>query len=216
MQKPTQSGYVQRLQIGEALPFAREQTSAINKATVNQVSVTTLGFVGDEQADQFFHGGQLQAVHQMPACVYPLIRQHFAQVVVYEGMLGENLIVSDMQEDNVCIGDVFQIGSVQLQITRPRRPCWKIDSQLNQRGVAKFLQDQGCIGWYYKVLQTGDIQLNDSCVLIQRDYPFATLTRLWQIYNDHSFKEAEEIQRWLAITPLEKSFKEKLSKRLSH
>lgn len=214
MPQPLLSGHVQRLQIGEALPFAREQTSAINKAAVNQVSVTTLGFVGDEQADQFFHGGQLQAVHQMPASVYPLIRQHFPQVVIYEGMLGENLIVSGMQEDNVCIGDIFQIGRVQLQVTRPRRPCWKIDTQLNKRGVAKFLQEQGCVGWYYKVLQTGGIQLNDPCLLIQRDYAFATLSRLWEIYNDKGFVEAEEIRRWLAIQPLEQSFKDKLAKRL--
>lgn len=214
MQTPTLSGHVQRLQIGEALPFAREQTSAINKAAVNQVSVTTMGFVGDEQADQFFHGGQLQAVHQMPASVYPLIRQHFPQVVIYEGMLGENLIVSGMQEDNVCIGDIFQIGTVQLQVTRPRRPCWKIDSQLNKSGVAKFLQDHGCVGWYYKVLQTGDMKLDDQCLLLQRDYPFATLARLWEIYNDKSFKDAEEIQRWLAIEPLERSFKDKLGQRL--
>lgn len=216
MQNPIFFGDVQRLQIGETLPFAREQTSAINKAAVNQVSVNTLGFIGDEQADQFFHGGQLQAVHQMPATVYPLIRQHFPQVVIYEGMLGENLIVSNMQEGNVCIGDIVQIGNVWLQITRPRRPCWKIDSQLNQRGIAKFLQDQGCVGWYYKVLQTGDIQLSDACVLIQRDYPFATLSRLWQIYNDSHFKDTEEIQRWLAIKPLEQSFKDKLGKRLIH
>lgn len=214
MPQPLLSGHVQRLQIGEALPFAREQTSAINKAAVNQVSVTTLGFVGDEQADQFFHGGQLQAVHQMPASVYLLIRQHFPQVVIYEGMLGENLIVSGMQEDNVCIGDIFQIGSVQLQVTRPRRPCWKIDTQLNKRGVAKFLQEQGCVGWYYKVLQTGGIQLNDPCLLVQRNYPFATLARLWKIYNDQGFAESEEIRRWLAIQPLEQSFKDKLAKRL--
>ena len=214
MPQPRQCGYVQRLQIGEALPFAREQTSAINKAPVNQVSVTTLGFVGDEQADHFFHGGQLQAVHQMPACVYPLIRQHFPQVVIYEGMLGENLIVSDMQEDNVCVGDIFQIGSVQLQVTRPRRPCWKIDVQLNKSGGAKFLQDQGCIGWYYQVLQTGAIQLGDGCELIQRPYPFASLSRLWQIYNDKRFNEQEEIERWLAVQPLEKSFKQVLAKRI--
>jgi len=47
-------GHVQRLQVGEALPFAREQTSAINKSKVDAVTVTTTGFVGDEQADPFF------------------------------------------------------------------------------------------------------------------------------------------------------------------
>lgn len=207
-------GHVLRLQIGQALPFAREQTSAINKSRVEQVAVTTLGFVGDEQADQFFHGGQIQAVHQMPLRVYALIAQAFPEVVIHEGMLGENLIVSDMAEDTVCIGDVFAIGDVRLQVTRPRRPCWKIDAQLNQRGIAKFLQDQGCVGWYHQVLQTGGIREGDACVLQERPYPFATLARLWQIWNDSAFRDADEIARWLAVEPLERSFKQGLAKRL--
>lgn len=207
-------GQVLRLQIGQALPFAREQTSAINKSRVDRVEVTTLGFVGDEQADQFFHGGQVQAVHQMPQRVYALIAQAFPEVVIHEGMLGENLIVSDMTEDTVCIGDVFAIGDVRLQVTRPRRPCWKIDAQLNRRGVAKCLQDQGCVGWYHQVLHTGSIREGDVCVLQKRPYPFATLARLWQIWNDSDFRDADEIARWLAVEPLERSFRQGLVRRL--
>ena len=45
-------GSVRRLQIGQAMPFAREQASAINKESVDHVNVTMSGFVGDEQADQ--------------------------------------------------------------------------------------------------------------------------------------------------------------------
>lgn len=211
---PTPCGTVLRLQIGEAMPFAREQASAINKSAVDHVQVTLQGVVGDEQADTFFHGGAMQAVHQMPSKVYELIGQHFPTVPNYAGILGENLIVSDMTEDSVCIGDVYQIGSVQLQVTRPRRPCWKIDSQLGKSGIAKFLQDQGCVGWYYRVLQAGEMTLGDQCLLINRVAEFATLTRLWQIYNDGRFCESVEIAQWLALDALEKSFKDKLRKRL--
>ena len=212
----TTLGHVLRLQTGEALPFAREQTSAINKSSVDSATVTTDGLIGDEQADPFFHGGPLQAVHQMPLQAYTLIRQAFPDVVVYEGGLGENLIVSDMAESGVCIGDIYRIGTVHLQVTRPRRPCWKIDAQLNRRGVAKFLQDNACVGWYYRVLQPGDLRLGDSCALLERPHAFATLTRLWQIYNDKGFRDPEEIGRWLAIEALERSFKVKLGERVSH
>lgn len=207
-------GVVSRLQIGEALPFAREQTSAINKYPVDRVRVSTTGFEGDEQADPFFHGGQFQAIHQMPARVYDLIRAQFPAVVVYEGMLGENLIISGMQESGVCIGDTYQIRDVLMQVTRPRRPCWKIDAQLNQRGVARFLQEQGCVGWYYRVLQTGEMAVQDTCHRVLRPWPFATLERLWEIYNDKDFRDPVEIARWLAIDALERSFKEVLRKRL--
>lgn len=214
MNSSSLQGQVLRLQVGQALPFAREQTSAINKSQVECVEVSTIGFAGDEQADQFFHGGQLQAVHQMPQRAYALIAQAFPDVTIYEGMLGENLIVSDMHEAGVCIGDVFDINGVQLQVTRPRRPCWKIDAQLNRRGVAKFLQDQGCVGWYFQVLRTGSIRRQDACLLLKRPWPFATLQRLWEICNDAGFRDPEEIRRWLEIGPLERSFKQALAKRL--
>lgn len=208
-------GHVQRLQIGEALPFAREQTSAINKYKVESVEVIETGFVGDEQADQFFHGGHIQAVHQMPIEVYQLIKNNFPSIIIYEGMLGENIIISGMNEHTVCIGDIYQVGSVQIQVTRPRRPCWKIDTLLNKSGIAKFLQDQKCVGWYYKVIQKGVINQHDKCFLIDRPYPFAYLDRLWDIYNDKKFNDAIEIEKWLQIEPLERSFKEVLKKRIN-
>lgn len=208
-------GTVRRLQIGEAMPFAREQTSAINKYAVEKVIVTSTGCVGDEQADHFFHGGQLQAIHQMPEKAYRLIQAAFPAVTLYEGMLGENLIVSGMEESDVCVGDIYQIGTVQLQVTRPRRPCWKIDAQLNARGVAKFLQYSGCVGWYYRVMKPGEMAMGNECRLLARPWPFATLTRLWQVYNDKSFRDHVEIGRWLAVEPLEQSFKDALGKRLT-
>ena len=214
MNEATPKGIVRRLQIGEAMPFAREQTSAINKYAVDKVVVTTTGCVGDEQADQFFHGGQLQAIHQMPEKAYALIWQGFPAVTLHEGMLGENLIVSGMDESDVCVGDIYEIGTVQLQVTRPRRPCWKIDSQLDTRGVAKFLQDNCCVGWYYRVVRPGEMVMGDECRLRDRPWPFATLTRLWQVYNDKSFRDPDEIGRWLAVEPLEQSFKDALGKRL--
>lgn len=45
---PLNCGKVTRIQIGEAMPFAREQTSAINKFTITEAEVNTLGIVGDE------------------------------------------------------------------------------------------------------------------------------------------------------------------------
>ena len=76
------------------------------------------------------------------------------------------------------------------------------------------LQDNGCVGWYYRVMKPGEMKVEDECCLIERPYPFATLARLWQIYNDKSYRDADEIKQWLSVTPLEQSFKDALAKRL--
>ncbi|MBP2279429.1 MOSC domain-containing protein YiiM [Psychrobacter sp. PL19] len=147
---------------GKAMPFTREQMSAIDKAPIKApVAVNFMGLTTDEQADRRHHGGPLKAVHQMPTATYGLINAEF-NLNVRIGTLGENLITEpvnglpDMNESTVCIGDVFQYGgqyggqygdepssneqvtdnaqdtSVQLRLVQPRRPCYKINDQIGQ------------------------------------------------------------------------------------
>lgn len=206
-------GQLHRIQIGQAMPFAREQTSAINKYQIEHAIVSSTGIAGDEQADPFFHGGPFQAIHHMPQSVYDLIRSQYPKLVVIDGMLGENITITNMQETNVCIGDVYVLGSVKMQVTRPRRPCWKIDSQLNQRGVAKMLLDHGQIGWYYRVLQSGEFRINDSCYLLERPTPHATLQALWHTYHTVFDQHDAQLRYWLESPYLADSFKIALQKR---
>ena len=113
---------------GKAMPFAREQMSAIDKAPIKApVAVNFMGLATDEQAERKHHGGPLKAVHQLPPATYEQINAEF-DLNVRVGTLGENLITQavndlpEMTEATVCIGDVYQYGeiedteSVQLRI----------------------------------------------------------------------------------------------------
>ncbi|HBD02705.1 MAG TPA: MOSC domain-containing protein, partial [Psychrobacter sp.] len=133
---------------GKAMPFTREEMSAIDKAPITApVAVNFMGLTTDEQADRKHHGGPLKAVHQLPTATYEKINTEF-DLKVRVGTLGENLTTEavdglpEMDESNVCIGDVYQYGgqygddkingedSVQLCIVQPRRPCYKINDQI--------------------------------------------------------------------------------------
>ena len=131
---------------GKAMPFTREEMSAIDKAPIAApVTVNFMGLTTDEQADRKHHGGPLKAVHQLPTATYEKINAEFG-LKVRVGTLGENLTTEavhglpEMDESNVCIGDVYQYGddhingedSVQLRIVQPRRPCYKINDQIGQ------------------------------------------------------------------------------------
>ncbi len=217
---------------GKAMPFSREQMSAIDKAPIKApVAVDFMGLTTDEQADRKHHGGPLKAVHQMATATYGLINIEF-DLNVRIGTLGENLITEpvndlpDMDESTVCIGDVFQYGedkvngsdSVQLRIVQPRRPCYKINDQIGQflkvPNIASWITKQGIAGWYFEVVRDGMISADLPVYLIERPYPFATLEKLWQLSNSKDKFGADIIEPWLAIECLEDSWKVVLRKKI--
>ena len=222
---------------GKAMPFAREQMSAIDKAPIKApVAVNFMGLTTDEQADRRHHGGPLKAVHQLPPATYEKINAEFG-LKVRIGTLGENLTTEavdglpEMDESTVCIGDVFQFGgyeitgtdnieneSVQLRIVQPRRPCYKINDQIGQftkvPNIAAWVSKQGIAGWYFQVVRDGMIDADLPVYLIESPYPFATLEKLWQLSNSKEKYDAEVIKPWLAIECLEESWKTVLAKKI--
>jgi len=222
---------------GKAMPFAREQMSAIDKAPIKEaVAVNFMGLSTDEQADRRHHGGPLKAVHQLATSTYDKINTEFG-LKVRVGTLGENLTTEAvkglpaMDESTVCIGDVFQYGqdeiidgnggdSVQLRIVQPRRPCYKINDQIGQfklnkvPNIASWVTKQGIAGWYFQVVRDGMIDADLPVYLIERPYPFATLEKLWQLSNSKEKFDAKVIEPWLAIECLEDSWKTVLAKKI--
>ncbi len=215
---------------GKVMPFAREAMSAIDKAPIKAaVAVNFMGLTTDEQADRKHHGGPLKAVHQMATATCGLINTEF-DLNVRIGTLGENLITEpvnglpEMDESTVCIGDVFQYGhlettdSVQLRVVQPRRPCYKINDQIGQftkvPNIASWISKQGIAGWYFQVVRDGMISADLPVYLIERPYPFATLSMLWQLSNSKDKFAAKDLEPWLAIECLEESWKAVLWKKI--
>ncbi len=225
---------------GKAMPFTREEMSAIDKAPINApVAVNFMGLITDEQADRKHHGGPLKAVHQLAPATYERINTEFG-LKVRVGTLGENLTTEtvnglpEMTEPTVCIGDVFQYGgyfeseridtnnsesdSVQLRIVQPRRPCYKINDQIGQftrvPNIAAWVSKQGIAGWYFQVVRDGLINADLPVYLIERPNPFATLEILWQLSNSKEKFDAEVIEPWLAIECLEDSWKKVLAEKI--
>lgn len=220
---------------GKAMPFTREEMSAIDKAPITApVAVNFMGLTIDEQADRKHHGGPLKAVHQLPIATYDKINAEFG-LKVRVGTLGENLTTEavnglpEMDESTVCIGDVYHYGqydanqvadsdSVQLRIVQPRRPCYKINDQIGQftkvPNIASWVSKQGISGWYFQVVRDGIINADLPVYLIERPYPFATLATLWQLANSKEKFDADIIEPWLEIEYLEDSWKKVLAKKI--
>ena len=161
--------------------------TGIYKQSVEQVSVDELGIIGDIQADKRFHGGSEKALHQYALSSYEKIIKRYPLLhkTAKPGTIGENMSVTDMNEHNVCIGDIYQVGQAIIQVSSPRIPCWKIDAKFKQPNLNQFISLHRLNGWYYRVLQSGNISLKDGFLLQQRPNTKITVdTMLRVIYGE--------------------------------
>ncbi|QDG76470.1 MOSC domain-containing protein [Labrenzia sp. PHM005] len=148
--------------------------SAIRKNRVGgSVFVTETGISDDQQADLEVHGGPEKALHHYPSEHYADWAELFGtDGFAYEpGTFGENISSHGFTEADLCIGDVFAVGSVRLQIAQGRQPCWKLNLHTSNPALAANFQKTGKTGWYYRVLQTGHIQEGAAMTLVERPCP---------------------------------------------
>lgn len=165
------------------MPGDGRPTGIFKSAVTGSVRIGLQGLESDAQADRRVHGGPEKAVHQLPLENHRRLAQRFPELATgfIAGGLGENISTSGMVEDDVCIGDVFALGDVRLQLSQPRSPCWKIDAKHGHEGIAQYVAEQGIAGWYFRVLESGVARSGDELTLLERNSQPVSLLELWTL-----------------------------------
>lgn len=140
---------------------------------------------GDEVADKKNHGGPEKAVFAYPIKHYDYWKEDLELQTIDMGAMGENLAVLDMDESTVCIGDIYKLGDALIQVSQPRRPCWKPARRFKVMDFALRIQNSGRTGWYFRVLQEGHVQSGVELALIERSYPEWTITACNEVMYVH-------------------------------
>jgi len=145
-------------------------SSAIHKTLVRgKQSLTWTGFALDSQADLTVHGGLDKAIHHYAADHYDAwISEDQMPAGTVPAAFGENISTLGLTEENVCIGDVFKLGTARVQISQGRQPCWKLNRHTQNDKMAFLFQQTGRTGWYYRVLERGEVAEGDDIQLIDR------------------------------------------------
>ena len=102
--------------------------------------VRRLNLDGDGQGDLGGHGGEQRAVF-----VYQIESYLYWQV---------------------CIGDRFQIGSAVFEVTQPRVTCYRVGIRMNEPHMPALLTSSGRPGFYFRVLQEGEVGAGDEIVKV--------------------------------------------------
>ena len=210
---------VGRLRIGQTRPFGPNgEPSAIDKHTVDRsLWLGRTGFADDQQGDPRHHGGTEKAVHHYPAEHYAYWRRELratAHATLHPGGFGENLSTTGLTEATVCIGDRWRLGEALLEVSQPRKPCWKLNVRFVLPDMARRVQTSGRIGWYYRVLQPGPVEPGTTLALLERPHPDWPLVRLLEIlWGDRSDHEA--LAEMADLTALAPAWRDPAGRRLA-
>jgi MOSC domain-containing protein YiiM len=145
--------------------------SAIHKHSVQgAVQVQQRGVAGDEQADLRIHGGPDKAVYAYPSEHYAFWAQQLTvwkrKQLLPPGSMGENLTLQGLLESDVWVGDRLHIGNAMLEVTEPRRPCFKFNAKIGLAHAAKMMIQACNTGFYLRVLQPGALCAGDRIGLV--------------------------------------------------
>ncbi|WP_254458113.1 MOSC domain-containing protein [Xanthomonas sacchari] len=204
--------------VGRVQAFTRPGSrSAIDKRPqAGRLRIGLEGLELDEQGDRRVHGGPDKALHHYPRDHYPAWREELGAHALLDapGAFGENLSSCGVTEADLCLGDRLRLGTALVEVSQSRQPCWKLSDRFGVAALARRVQDSGRTGWYYRVLQPGEVAAGDSLVLLERPHPQWSLARLVGLLYRREIDPAQ-LQEVLAL-PLVPNWRTLFERRLAH
>ena len=162
----------------------RTVTTGIFKEPVaGSVRLRKLNLDGDRQADLSVHGGPDKAVYAYPSEHYAYWRGELVRPELTWGMFGENFTADGLLEKETNIGDKFRIGSALVMVTQPRMPCYKLGIKFGQDDMLKRFLTSLRSGFYFSVLEEGEVAAGDEIKLVARDPNNVTIEDITKLYS---------------------------------
>lgn len=190
-------------------------TTGIIKAPVHRrVKVSKLNLEGDEQADLSVHGGANKAVYAYPSEHYAYWKGELPGADLPWGMFGENLTLQGLREDDVSIGDRFQIGTAVLVVTQPRLPCYKLGIRFDRKDLPERFLASGRTGFYFAVIEEGELGEGDAVKRVFKDPNQVSVSDVLRLHIHRDRPDVRRIERALQVAALPRGWRERFIKQL--
>jgi ferredoxin-NADP reductase/MOSC domain-containing protein YiiM len=128
--------------------------------------VGKLNVDGDGQGDLGGHGGEQRAVFVYQLDSYRYWEDELGRSDFVHGQFGENFTVEGLSDDEVCVGDRFQIGTALFEVSQPRVTCYRVGIRMNDPRIPALLVSHHRPGFYFRVLEEGEVQAGDEIVKV--------------------------------------------------
>lgn len=188
------------------------ETGIYKKPVQGSVQLHTLGFEGDGQADLKHHGGPDKAVCAYPLEHYSYWEQQLGKKLEYSAF-GENITTTGLLETEVCIGDVYEIGTTLLQVSQPRYPCFKLSQKHGPADLPAQVLDTKYSGFYFRVIREGEISAGDLIVKKESRAGSATVAHVLHLMQV-GLQEEAALAALVDLEPLSAVVRNKFRKQL--
>jgi MOSC domain-containing protein YiiM/ferredoxin-NADP reductase/ferredoxin len=165
--------------------------------------VAQLNLDGDGQGDLAGHGGEQRAVFVYQIESYRYWQQQLERTDFVHGQFGENFTIEGLPDAEVCIGDQYRIGSALFEVTQPRVTCYRVGIRMNEPRMPALLTASGRPGFYFRVLQPGEVGAGDDIVKVGEATERLTVAEINALLysSDHPRDRLERAVRIDALSP---------------
>ena len=180
-------------------------TSIFKEPVQGRVALRKMNLDGDRQSDLTVHGGENKAVYCYPFEHYVYWRAELQGRELPIGAFGENFTIEGgLDEDSVCIGDRFAVGSAEAVVTQPRLPCYKLGIKFGMDDMVKRFLASGRTGFYLAVTREGEVGAGDEIIQLSREadsISVSVITRLYiaKEFDDEDLRLVERVRELSAL-----------------
>jgi ferredoxin-NADP reductase/MOSC domain-containing protein YiiM len=165
--------------------------------------VGRLNLDGDGQGDLAGHGGEQRAIFVYQIESYRYWQEQLKRTDFVHGQFGENFTIDGLSDDVVCVGDRYQISSALFEVTQPRVTCYRVGIRMNEPRMPALLTSSGRPGFYFRVLQEGEVGAGDEIVKVGQAKERMTVAEINALlYSpNHPRDQLERALRIEALSP---------------
>lgn len=178
--------------------------SAIWKSPVSgRVAVRGINLEGDIQADRKAHGGPDKAVYAYASEDIKWWESQIGRSLPH-GVFGENLTTEGIEVNQALVGELWEIGSVVLEVSEPRVPCWRLGVRMDDKQFPRYFTEALRPGTYLRIVVEGELAAGDEIRVTERPDHNLTVQDVFRIYtHDH-----DEIERLLDVPQLSEAWRQ--------